>query len=345
LLELVAIGPQGSQRWKKTLVEDKIVRLGRAPPGGWAVPWDLRISREHCDLVLKGDRLYVRLLDTALNPVYRLGEAVKEFNIRPGEAFRIGQTTFRIDSIQSMQTVDDAFDDPQVQSDLQAAAQQPKWPAADAEHPVDDELDSIRGQISDLKAQLEADAKREPSAEAQRSKTGELQALRQQIESLKAQMSETPRVEDAAAQEEPPQEDSVVKALQDEIEQLRSKVDDQDRVLKKQAAERRKQSADERQDEPADERIVLRAEPEAAPPRSPEPQPEKEPEPETEKDLDHSKKQPEGPPAPEPPAAEPSEPRSDDKPKNAIEAFKARLAQQAEKKREQSSGAPKKKVT
>ncbi len=99
MLELVAIGPEPGQRWRRPLPMDQAVRVGRSPRSGWAVPWDLRISREHADLTLQGDRLHVRCLDTALNPAYRRGEVLKEFTIGAGEDFRIGGTSFRLDKI------------------------------------------------------------------------------------------------------------------------------------------------------------------------------------------------------------------------------------------------------
>lgn len=77
--------------------EGQVVRLGRSPRTGWAVPWDLRISREHCDLVYHEGRLRVKCLDTALNPTYRLGAVSKEFTLTPGEDFRIGGTIFTLE--------------------------------------------------------------------------------------------------------------------------------------------------------------------------------------------------------------------------------------------------------
>jgi serine/threonine protein kinase len=65
------------------------------------VPWDLRISREHADLVLEGQVLRVRRLATARNSIYFRGEPVDEFLLEPGEDFRIGQTVFRLAALSS----------------------------------------------------------------------------------------------------------------------------------------------------------------------------------------------------------------------------------------------------
>lgn len=96
MIEFIAAGPGAKQRWSRPLPAGREIRLGRAPKQGWAVPWDLRISREHADLFLEGDRLRVRCLETARNSMYLREEAFREFIIGPGEEFRIGHTIFRL---------------------------------------------------------------------------------------------------------------------------------------------------------------------------------------------------------------------------------------------------------
>ena len=99
--EFLAIGPGIKQTWRRRLPAQEVIRLGRAPKDGWAVPWDMRISREHADLMLEADRLRVRRLSTARNSIYLRGEALEEFTVGPGEDFRIGQTVFRLDPVPS----------------------------------------------------------------------------------------------------------------------------------------------------------------------------------------------------------------------------------------------------
>src|SRR5262245_48393802 len=94
--ELVATGPQAGQRWRQALPPGDSVRIGRAPSQGWAVSWDMRISREHCDVQLEGETLKVRCLDSALNPAHVAGQSAREFTISEGESFRIGATTFHL---------------------------------------------------------------------------------------------------------------------------------------------------------------------------------------------------------------------------------------------------------
>lgn len=103
MYEFLAIGPGIKQTWRRQLPPQEVIRLGRAPKSGWAVPWDMRISREHADLMLEEGRLRVRRLTTARNSIYLRGEAVEEFSVGPGEDFRIGQTVFRLDAVPSRQ--------------------------------------------------------------------------------------------------------------------------------------------------------------------------------------------------------------------------------------------------
>jgi serine/threonine protein kinase len=56
----------------------------------------MRISREHAELTLHGDRLHVRRLTTARNSIYVRGEPQEDFTVGPSEDFRIGKTTFRL---------------------------------------------------------------------------------------------------------------------------------------------------------------------------------------------------------------------------------------------------------
>lgn len=99
MYEFQAIGPGIKQTWRRRLPAEGAIRLGRAPKSGWAVPWDLRISREHADLVPEGEALRVRRLATARNAIYLRGEPMDEFIIGPGEDFRIGQTVFRLAAV------------------------------------------------------------------------------------------------------------------------------------------------------------------------------------------------------------------------------------------------------
>ncbi len=110
MVELVAIGPEPGQRWRRPLPAGQVVRLGRSPRKGWAAPWDLRISREHANLTLEDETLHVTCLDTALNPCYVDGQPLKTFTVKPGEEFRIGATSFRLETPQSAAEATSATD-------------------------------------------------------------------------------------------------------------------------------------------------------------------------------------------------------------------------------------------
>ena len=50
MLQVSISGPDPSQRLQKAIREGQVIRIGRAPKEGWAVPWDRAISREHADV-------------------------------------------------------------------------------------------------------------------------------------------------------------------------------------------------------------------------------------------------------------------------------------------------------
>ncbi len=100
MLELIISGPEPAQQQRREIPEGEVVRLGRSPRSGWAIPWDLLISREHCELTLKGSQIFVQRLDSARNPVYLEEVDTREFTIGAGQGFRIGQTQFQVVSME-----------------------------------------------------------------------------------------------------------------------------------------------------------------------------------------------------------------------------------------------------
>lgn len=93
MAELIAQGPQLTDRWRKRLPSDIPILLGRES-GPWSAPWDRKISGQHIEMRLEGDCLTIRQLPNAQNPVFVRGESRKEFTLSPGEHFVIGATTF-----------------------------------------------------------------------------------------------------------------------------------------------------------------------------------------------------------------------------------------------------------
>ncbi len=91
MADLIAQGNELPQRWRRSLPIDSAVVLGRGT-GGWGIDWDLRISRQHAELSLENNRLRVKRIASATNPIFFHGQDLDEFVVSPGEHFVIGQT-------------------------------------------------------------------------------------------------------------------------------------------------------------------------------------------------------------------------------------------------------------
>lgn len=101
MAELIAVGPEPKQRWRRQIPDGQVIRLGRAPRNGWAVPWDRHISREHAELALHGDdKIKVRRLEVARNYISYQGSSSNEFTLSVGEEFRIGVTSFYLADVE-----------------------------------------------------------------------------------------------------------------------------------------------------------------------------------------------------------------------------------------------------
>jgi adenylate cyclase len=93
--DLIAQGRDPQQRWRRSLPPGTWLVLGRSA-GTWAVPWDDHISRKHAEMAWRDGRLSVRQIETARNPIEYKGEELKAFDLRPGEKFAIGHTSFTL---------------------------------------------------------------------------------------------------------------------------------------------------------------------------------------------------------------------------------------------------------
>ncbi len=92
---LIASCDELKQRARFDLPVGEVIRLGRSPRHGLAVPWDRMISSEHADLIVSDGALRVRQLKTARNPIRMLGSVASDFEVTSGESFQIGMTEFR----------------------------------------------------------------------------------------------------------------------------------------------------------------------------------------------------------------------------------------------------------
>jgi adenylate cyclase len=100
MAELIAQGMNTQQRWRRTLPEGQLVILGRSA-GIWTVPWDEQISRRHAELCWRNGRLQVRRLPTARNRLFVRGQDLDAFELKPGECFVSGETTFTVTDYQA----------------------------------------------------------------------------------------------------------------------------------------------------------------------------------------------------------------------------------------------------
>ena len=94
MADLIAQGADPQQRWRRPLPVGKAVTVGRE--SGWATPWDGRISRQHAQVVWDGQKVVVKQLSEARNPIFFGGRSASEFAMRPGDHFVIGTTTFTV---------------------------------------------------------------------------------------------------------------------------------------------------------------------------------------------------------------------------------------------------------
>lgn len=93
--DLIAQGPLPEQRWRRKLPLGAPLVIGRSA-GVWSTPWDERISRRHVELAWQEGRAHVAVMADARNPVFFRGHKADQFDLRPGDHFVIGQTTFTL---------------------------------------------------------------------------------------------------------------------------------------------------------------------------------------------------------------------------------------------------------
>jgi adenylate cyclase len=92
---LIAQGYETQNRWKRPLPAGEVVLLGRCD-GLLAVTWDKKVSRRHAELLWQRGVLQIQKIPTARNAITYRNQEAKNFEIRPGEQFQIGETTFTL---------------------------------------------------------------------------------------------------------------------------------------------------------------------------------------------------------------------------------------------------------
>ncbi len=105
MLDLIAQGPRPENRWRRPLVSGQTIELGRSSES-CGVPWDDQVSGRHVSIALDAQRLLVKKLPAARNPVFYRGKPLDEFWVQTGEHFVIGKTTFTLSGESARATLD-----------------------------------------------------------------------------------------------------------------------------------------------------------------------------------------------------------------------------------------------
>jgi adenylate cyclase len=89
----IAQGGQVDEYWRHPLEPNRSYVVGRTV-GDWCVPWDKTLSGRHFEVSYRQGRLEVTQLPAARNPIFWKGESVDRFQLRSGEHFVVGNTSF-----------------------------------------------------------------------------------------------------------------------------------------------------------------------------------------------------------------------------------------------------------
>src|SRR5580698_7867973 len=92
---LIAKGPNPTDGWQRALPPTGTIVIGRNEEA-WNAPWEPYLGRQHVELTLKIDRLAVRRLAAAANPIFHAGKQTDSFDLHVGESFVIGGTTIML---------------------------------------------------------------------------------------------------------------------------------------------------------------------------------------------------------------------------------------------------------
>jgi adenylate cyclase len=93
--DLIAQGIESQQRWRRPLPAGELLLLGRGE-GMLTIPWDKKVSRQHAEIRWDQGILKVHKLPSARNPITFRSQELNSFEIKPGEHFLIGDTTFTL---------------------------------------------------------------------------------------------------------------------------------------------------------------------------------------------------------------------------------------------------------
>ena len=109
-VQLTVRGKSAAQTSQLILMENAVVRLGRAADCDFTIPFDPAISRKHADLCWQRGRLRVTCLPTARNSLRFQNVSVREVDVRIGQTFTIGSTAFSLNDIPAPSEVPDTVE-------------------------------------------------------------------------------------------------------------------------------------------------------------------------------------------------------------------------------------------
>lgn len=136
MAELVARGPNDSERARRKLIRGESILVGRGP-NAWNIPWERWLSRKHAEAVWDGETLEITELAGATNPLFFHGEPTQTAVLRHGDCFVIGTTTFSLQA-EAASLPTPAFEDaPIVHSFTVSPEDLRQVPFRDAPHRLD----------------------------------------------------------------------------------------------------------------------------------------------------------------------------------------------------------------
>lgn len=104
MAELIAEGQRPGQRFERRLPSGTPVVLGK-DAHDWSIAWEPWLSHQHAEMVFDRDRLQVKRLPTARNPIFFQGREADLFQMKTGDCFVIGQTVFTLRADQEPSSV------------------------------------------------------------------------------------------------------------------------------------------------------------------------------------------------------------------------------------------------
>jgi hypothetical protein len=142
----------------------------------------MRVSREHVDLIIEGERLRVRCMESATNLAYVHGAPKREFTIGVGESFRIGETTFKL--------VDASVGDLQKRGNVPATDRRHARSAASRRNDQQRLLNESRNSaVVALKAEVRALSDQRAALATAQKKAATLKSLKADVELLKREIA------------------------------------------------------------------------------------------------------------------------------------------------------------